>query len=81
MSYYDNANLRNNCIQLIFEDFSINYINLDENEKEKKIESINTHTSRINRLLYYEVIRAEHREPILYMLGVLDTTLCDKVYQ
>ena len=36
MSYYDNANLRNNLIQLIFEDFSINYINLDENEKGKK---------------------------------------------
>jgi hypothetical protein len=36
MSYYDNANLRNNFIQLIFEDFSINYINLDENEKERK---------------------------------------------
>ena len=37
MSYYVNANLRNNFIQLLFEDFSINYINLDENEKVKKI--------------------------------------------
>ena len=36
MSYYVNANLRNNFIQLLFEDFSINYINLDENEKVKK---------------------------------------------
>ena len=43
MSYYDNAYLRNNCIQLIFEDFSINYNNLDENEKNLKVFRIHQH--------------------------------------